>query len=77
MGKLKQKLSQALKSGKTKKIEEKVRHCLEKAEELFEAKPEYGERYLVIADENYGKLTKENEELRQTLAYIANKYING
>ncbi len=76
MGKLITKISNILKSERTKQIENRVKYCLEKAEELYEKNPQRGLRYFNIAVNAYSRLKKGNEELRLMKESLGYSYIN-
>ena len=76
MNKLKQKISEAIKPKNIKKIENKIRFCLNKAQEHYETNYERGLRYLNIAQSSYERLNKNNDELKGIIDSVGYAYAN-
>jgi len=76
MGKLKEKIVKALKSDKTKRIENNVNFGLKKAQELYETNYDLGYRYFSVASRNYDKLSGKDEVLDMRFKSIGYAYAN-
>ena len=77
MSKLTKKITGALKSDKTKRIENSVRFALKKAEEHYNKDNyEFGYKYFKVASRNYEKLNKKDEELEMLFNSVTFAYSN-